>query len=340
MGNSKWKKLFPFFSVLLLVLCPCFFGNNGPTTATPARSQDTINPAANECEHTQPDWVFCCSFEEGNLDIWDDWDQNPAETNLLMEDPGPFSLENNHVVRLRVPPGRGSADLVKVLDDSFDRLFVRWYVMWEEGYDFGALNHGGGLHAGERSFMGQSDYRPDGSDWFSSWIEPRPDSHRLNAYTYYRGMYQNCIDPMGACWGDEFPCMVDEGEIFCTERQHRDTIPPPVMKVNQWYCIEMMMDAGTPVSDPASADGLLNFWIDGQEFGPWDDLWLRTTEDLKLTILWLNLFHAEDHSIPGLYLDNVVVSTTRIGCGHVSSVDPESRSTEPSRWDALKSRFR
>ena len=85
------------------------------------------------------------------------------------------------------------------------------------------------------------------------------------------------------------------------------------MEDNRWYCIEMMMDAGTPVSDAELADGILNFWIDGVEYGPWDDLWLRTTDTLKLTILWLNLFHHAEHSVEGVFIDNVVVSTSRIG---------------------------
>ena len=54
--------------------------------------------------------------------------------------------------------------------------------------------------------------------------------------------------------------------------------------------------------------------MDGLEIGPWDDLWFRTTEDLKISILWLSLFHHTDHSVEGIYLDNVVVSTSLIGC--------------------------
>ena len=63
-----------------------------------------------ECARMQTAWVFCSGFEEGNKDIWDDYDDNPDETNLLMEDPGPLDLAGNHVMRLRVPAGRGGAD--------------------------------------------------------------------------------------------------------------------------------------------------------------------------------------------------------------------------------------
>jgi len=135
-----------------------------------------------------------------------------------MSDPGPFDEEDNHGMRLRVPPGRGGADIVKVLPSSHDRLYARWYIKWEAGYDFDAPNHGGGLHAGDRNLLGRSDYRPDGNDWFSVGIEPLPELHRLNAYVYYRGMYIDCADPSDACRGDHFPCTMDEGAAYCENR--------------------------------------------------------------------------------------------------------------------------
>jgi hypothetical protein len=60
--------------------------------------------------------------------------------------------------------------------------------------------------------LGRSDYRPSGSDHAGTWLEPNPRlGGRPNLYSYYRGMYQDCADPNGQCWGDNFPCMTDEG---------------------------------------------------------------------------------------------------------------------------------
>lgn len=270
----------------------------------------------NECANPEDEWVFCCDFEQDDLSMWDDYDGNPDETNHLMADPGPFDLEGNQVVRIRVPAGRGGADLVKVLDPDgggYDRLYARWYQYWEPGYDFDAPNHGSGLHAGSRDLLGQSGIRPDGTNRFFSGLEPTTDTHIIDAYTYYRGMYQDCVDPNGSCWGDHFPCTIDEG-YYCEKEQHRETVMPPTLEAGRWYCLEMMMDGGTPTSDEASADGVLDWWIDGRQIGPWTDLWLRTDANLRLTILWLSLFHHEEHSVEGLYWDHVVVSTERIGC--------------------------
>jgi hypothetical protein len=236
---------------------------------------------------------------------------------------------------LRVPAGRGAADLVKVFPDSYDRLYARWYIKWEPGYDFDAKNHGSGFHAGARHLLGHSDDRPVGDDWFSSWLEPLPVNHRLTAYTYYRGMYMDCVDPVGSCWGDRFPCMREWGSAYCERPEHEPTVWPPVLETGRWYCLEMLMDAGTPVTDPANADGVLNFWVDGVEIGPWDDLWLRTTPELQLTLLWLNLFHHDsEHSEEGIMIDNVVVSTSRIGC-----LGSSPQSGENISWGNLKSLY-
>jgi len=281
--------------------------------------QQTGCDDSNVCQ----DAVFCSEFEEGNKDMWDDYDPNDDSTNLLMNDPGPCSDAANTVMRLRVPPGRGVADLVKVLPGQYDKLYARWYQKWEPGYDFSARNHGGGLYAGARNLLGKSDYRPEGDDWFTTWLEPLAGTDDLagrhNLYSYYRGMYIDCANPQGQCWGDHFPCMFDEGSNYCEKSEHRETIMTPKLETGRWYCLEIMLDAGTPVQNDADADGVQDFWIDGVEYGPFEHLWHRTTPDLKINTLWLSLFHHAEHSVEGVMLDSIVVSENRIGC-----LSPES----------------
>ncbi|MFH1844930.1 MAG: hypothetical protein ABIF77_17195 [bacterium] len=324
-------------SALLAFSVLCFL--SGLYSGVIRAESENIAPAkdtpVDECTEGRADWIFCSGFEEGDLDLWDDWDGNPPETNLLMEDPGPQDVSGNHVMRLRVPDGRGMADLVKELPSAYDRLFVRWYVQWEPGYDFNALCHGGGLHAGARTLMGHSGDRPVGDDFFNATIEPSPQSHRLQIYSYYRGMYMDCIDPEGQCWGDMFPCTLDEGPHICEKPQHRDTVLPPVLETGQWYCIEILVDGGTPTPSESGADGIINFWVDGEEIGPWDDLWMRTSPDLQLRYLWLALFHHDEHSVEGLKLDYVVVSSSRIGC---IGRQPGALDDEAS-WGSLKARY-
>jgi hypothetical protein len=290
-------------------------GNVSGAGGTGASSSGGSAPTdPNECATPGADWVFCSDFEEGNKDVWDDYDGNPDETNTLLEDPGPFGLGANHVMRFRAPPGNGGVDLVKVLPDEYDALHTRWYIRFEPGFDLNAPNHGSGLHAGHRDWLGHSDTQPNGTDWFSAWIEHLPESNIPNYYVYYPGMYQDCVDPNGACWGDHFPCTFDEGTGYCEKAQHRETTMPAAYVTGQWYCVELMVDGGTATASEAGANGSIGFWIDGAEQGPWNDLWLRSDPNLKLGILWLNLFHHEEHSVEGLMFDNVVVSTSRVGC--------------------------
>lgn len=283
---------------------------DGAASDAPSRLE-----SPDECATPRAGWVFCEDFQSGNKDRWDDYDGNPDETNLILSDPGPAALEGNLAMRLRVPAGRGGADLVKVLPPGHDRLYARWYIRYEAGFDFTAANHGGGLHAGSRDHLGSSDDRPSGDDFFSAGVDYLDEPpHIFDLYAYYRGMYQDCADPSGSCWGDHFPCVFDEGSTYCTEPAHRETVLPPLLETERWYCVELMMDAGAPRSSASGADGALDLWVDGAEIGPWDDLWLRTSPDVQPSVLWLQLFHHGEHSEAGVLYDHIVVSTERIGC--------------------------
>jgi hypothetical protein len=257
--------------------------------------------------------VFESGFEEGNKLIWDDYDGNPDSQNQLISDPGPFNTPGNHVIRLRVPSGkRGGSDLVKVLPEQYDSLYARWYIMYEPGFNFNAPNHGGGLFAGDRNFLGTSGNRPNGDDWAQIWLEYNNKSHTPYFYVYSVGMYQDCKDPAGSCWGDHFPCTADEGKTYCKQEQHRDPPMPPTLTTGKWYRMEMRFNLGTPSVDGSIRDGKIALWVDGINYGQWDDLWLRTTSDLKISLLTLALFHHDGtHSDEGVLIDDVVVSKSR-----------------------------
>lgn len=305
------KKFYPsatFVSIFIFLLAPFF------------SSADCSDPT---CANA----VFCSGFEEGNKSVWSIVNGN-ADYSLLMSDPGPCNKAGNHIMRFRVPTGQsGTTGLVKDLSSTYDKLYLRWYQKWEPGYNFAAPNHGGGLYAGDAAHTGlyASGTKPSGSDFFKSTIEPYGGTStsslgeiiqgRMHLYAYYPGMYQDYYN--GNYYGDWFPCMADEGQNYCENPLHRDsaTIMPPRMQTGQWYCIEMMIDAGTPSASSASASGIQDFWIDNVEYGPWNNLWLRTTSNLKLRSIWMRLYHHDStHSTEGIMLDNVVVSTTRIGC--------------------------
>lgn len=286
--------------------------------------------------------VFETGFETGNFNEFDDYDGNPSPTNVLVSDPGPFNISGNTVARLRAPLTAGSsADLVKVLPSSYDELYAEWYIKFEPGFDLTAENHGGGFHAGDRNYLGSSGNQPNGTDWFSIWVDYTTDTNKFRTYNYYPGMYQNCTGP-GTCFGDEIPCTADGGSVFCTLPSDRPGELGPTIQTDQWYHIKIYVNAGTPTASEVGATGVFNMWVDGVELGPWTNKWFRSTADLKVNILFLQLYHHNaDHSVEGILLDDIKVYTiddgspsailnvaqgdslTAVGLSGILSTDPD-----------------
>ena len=279
----------------------------------------------NECSNPPAGTIFCENFEGTNpKSDFDDYDGNLDSENQVITDSGPSGDSSNKVIRLRVPAGQGGdSDLLKVLPGSYDKLYARWYFKYEVGFNFGARNHGSGLAAGNRTFVGQSGIRPNGTDFAGFYVQYQENTAIPYAYSYYRGMYQDCTDPNGSCWGDSLPCVYDHGAYYCTKPQDQPVVAPPNLVAGQWYCVEEMLDMGTPTATSQSANGRLALWLDSNLIGDFQNLWIRTNANLKIQNLWLNLYHHDGtHSVVGELIDNVVVSTQRIGCGTASRPSP------------------
>lgn len=262
------------------------------------------------CDDAPSSWLLCSGFEEGDLSRWDDADGNPAETNQLVADPGPRSRVGNHVARLSPRPGRGGADLVSELPPTTGAVWVRWHVLYEDGFDFTASSRGTGLHAGDRALLGVSGDRPTGADRFDALFQTS-ETGAAEITTYSVGMYQDCVSPVGGCYSDHLPCTA--GDVFCTrpeDRSSRAVVPT----TGRWTCVELLVDPGAATPTAEGADGVLDAWVDGDELGPFTERWLRTDEALVPTVLWLNVFFDGEHTDAGMLIDDVVVATERVGC--------------------------
>jgi len=272
----------------------------------------------NECANPPAGTIFCEDFESVNPKAhFDDYDGNHDTENQIVIDTGPSSDAANKVIRLRVPAEqRGVSDLLKVLPVSYDKLYARWYFKYESGFNFSAGNHGSGLAAGDRSFTGRSGIRPNGDDYASFFVQYQENTAKPYVYSYYRGMYQDCRNPNGSCWGDSMPCVYDNGAYYCTKPKDLPTVTIPKLAAGQWYCYEQVVDMGAASTNGSGATGRLTQWLNGVLIGDNTNLWLRTTSNLKIQNLWLSLFQGDvTHSVAGEMIDNVVVSTLPIGCG-------------------------
>ena len=267
------------------------------------------------CRSEQGNYLFCDDFDDAQLNEWDRLPE--GESRALLVAPGPGgNPQDNRVLQFRLPPGRGGIGLNKTFDRGYDKLYSRWYVYYEAGFDFRAKNHGHGFHAGKRWKKGVAGNRPEGDDYFTVQLEHiiapsiRKPVHYL--YAYYRGMSMDCRDPRGKCWGDHFPCMLT-WDGYCKPPVTREQDMGPVLETGKWYCVELMVDAGDAVQSREQANGEINFWVNGKSVGPWRGLWLRTDEQVKINHFWLGLFHHGKHSEAGMRFDNVAVDTQRIG---------------------------
>jgi hypothetical protein len=239
-----------------------------------------------------PAVIFADDFESDTV-RWDGQTKRPPTSpDAKRVHSGKLSAE------LTVPPGKGKgAGIVKWFDPGFDRVYARWYVLFPENYDQGDLHHVGGNLVGmnDHWLLGVSGTKPDGTDRFSTGLEPwrdwgrNPPPGELFMYTYYPDMKR---DPDGNYWGNMFK--PGEKTLLARER---------------WYCLEMMVQ----VNHPDKADGEQAFWVDGKLVGHFTGIRWRTTDALKVNGFWLELYIHDNPQPNTVWYDDVVVARSYIG---------------------------
>ncbi|TAA43723.1 hypothetical protein [Corallincola spongiicola] len=263
----------------------------------------------------QQDAIWCTDFEN-NAGL-KEWKKGEQDNNAkIVTFPGPIgSPQQNQVLQLSLPPGKGGTGLNRKLTKDYQQLHLRWFILYQTGFDFSARFHGQGLMATQS--RGKAGFRPKGNDWFSVKVD-----HGINLasglpapylYAYYPGMSMDCRDPNGKCWGDRLPCFIDQRR-YCRDPSYRPAPGLPQLTTNQWYCVELMVDLGTPTPSTNGANGRMNLSIDGQSLGPWQNLWLRSSDELKLDRVAMGFYHHGQHSEAGILIDNIVLSEQPIGC--------------------------
>ena len=239
-----------------------------------------------------PAVIFADGFESGGPILWDSQGEGtPTTDDTARVHSGKRSLQ------IEVPPGKSSnGGMTKLFRPGYDKVFVRWYVMYAEDYNEGVGHHDGGLLAAlaNRWYLGRSGNKPMGNDFFQTWLQTSGFSgHRppgqLFFYTYYVDMTR---DPDGNYWGNTFQPKTD----FAMER-------------GRWYCWEMMVRMNTR----GKADGEQAFWVDSKLIGDFKGLRLRAVEGLKLNAFMLGLYLHDNKQVNRLWYDDVVIATSYIG---------------------------
>jgi hypothetical protein len=76
----------------------------------------------------------------------------------------------------------------------------------------------------------------------------------------------------GAASVTRYPACRIQARAIVRNPQHRPLAPLPPFQAGQWYCLEQLVDMGTPSSTGTSANGRLVVWLNAQSVGDYQDL--------------------------------------------------------------------
>ena len=246
--------------------------------------------------------LFWDNFERTDFKRWDE-NQHPAGT-FLTRKKGQVHAGKQSVVMIADVPRSTGGGLIKWFSPGVDRMFARFYVMFPKDANY--VHHFVHIVGGRDrwSGFGKAGMRPNGTDFFTTGIEPSSRWGRVpppgvwHFYTYWPDMKGS----PGRYWGNDFS----------------PSKPIPIPR-EKWMCVEMMVKCNTP----GEPDGEQAFWINGKLAGHYKGIRWRTTPNLKANAFWLLYYvtpaalrRSRSDRLSGrfsCFFDDVVVATKYIG---------------------------
>jgi hypothetical protein len=187
---------------------------------------------------------------------------------------------------------------------GYEDVYVRYYQKLDAAYA-PERNHGANLGGRDLTHpdswsVGRADTRDVAAHgYFYSGLQPYPASR---GRPMYWGFYSYHLDKPTQ-WGDDYRPQPGERKAI---------------EVGRWYCLERHMKLNA--TDPLTADGVEELWVDGERVLRRDGLCFRRAPGLRITVFELEVYY---HGLPErytaekpitVYFDNVVIATERIGC--------------------------
>jgi hypothetical protein len=207
--------------------------------------------------------------------------------------------------------GPGGGGVIKYLSPGFGRLFLRYYIKYDDA--FPGAHHVGGVMSARATGVPDANpgVIPNGTNQFDvlldHWsFDPKfPSPGQLVAYVYHMDQQHE--------WGEQFypsgrtsPGVNAARGIFGPSFLPRtDFIPAR----GRWYCFELMIQANTA----GQRDGRVAFWVDGRLAADFPNLRFRTTDALKINRAAVTLYESRNNGLHRVWIDDVVVATTYIG---------------------------
>lgn len=237
---------------------------------------------------------FGDGFDE--LTLWDG--RSPSARNRLSLTDDGF---HETALRVRIPKGSHfGADFHLHLDDAAkeppEQLFFRYYVKFDKDWRTKSSGKLPGF-SGVYGASGKGGYRSSSTDpGWSARLMFRPNDRTddridLGYYVYHLGQERRYGD--GLKWNEA-------GKL----------------RAGEWYCLEgevQLNSLGLP-------DGALRAWVDETPALDISGLEFRrpSEPEIKIESFWFNVYYGGKPVAPqnlGLTIDEVMVDTTRIGCG-------------------------
>jgi hypothetical protein len=234
--------------------------------------------------------IFSEDFETGDLSKWDN-----VHTNRYAVTSNPARVKDgNYALESTIPEGPGWGEINKWFMPGYDEIYVRFDVMFEEGFQ-NLRGDGNGMHfasvSGNHinnkwSSHGQAGIVPNGYDFFTTTVDPE---HPHGDDTLYPFMFYTYYPDMSCCYGN----------LFKQSEPKVETI------AGRWHELIIHVDAGTP----GESDGRQRLWVDGQLQIDVSGIRWRDTTNLRL-----NEFAIVDY-MPGspktqhIWFDNVLITT-------------------------------
>lgn len=287
-----------------------------PSDTVPAPDTVRNRPVIHECDAARPEWLFCDDFETNRLSRYFEY-RNPDSSFTRADSVGVLGSAGMRVRfrkgqvdagSLKLAFGKTPSAYMRAVDSGatvYRELYWRVYLRDDSSWTGG----GGDKLSRAQVLVSPSWAQAMGAPVWSAG--PGLPGANYLAIDPYSG-----TDNTGALKTNtynDFPHLrwlgAVRGRTPIFDSSH----------VGRWYCIE----AHVRLNDPGESNGVFELWIDDWLEAQHTGLnWLGSYTDYGLnSVFFENYWNAGSPVEQMRYMDNIVVSTQRIGCGRLAPPD-------------------
>ena len=290
--------------LLCSVARPACAVGQGPTATDTARGK---SPTVNECATRHREWIWCDDFEQDRLQQYFEYEDASGRFTRAAG----VGVKGSFGMRARFTPGETSAGALHLAigkvpakyfrpvdagTTAYRELYWRLYVRYQPGWIGGV----GYKLTRAMSFTNAS--------WAEAmvahvWGGDAPDTNYLQLDPV------SGTDPLGNVLSTKYN---DFNHFHWLGKKRGATPLGDAAHVGQWYCVEVH----TRLNDPAQANGVFEYWINGDlqaREGALNFVGPFTASGIN-AVFFENYWNEGAPAVQERYLDDIVVSTQRIGC--------------------------